>query len=131
MTLDRGCEAAGWPGEALPEKVDAAIVFAPAGEIVPEALASLDKGGTVALAGIHMSAVPPLDYERHLFHERTLRSVTANTRADGAGLLAEAARIPLRPDVTTYPLAEANRALQDLKADRIAGTGVLVMDADG
>jgi propanol-preferring alcohol dehydrogenase len=124
---------ADWAGEdaaRLPERADSAIVFAPAGELVPVALEAVKPGGTVALAGIHMSAVPPLDYERHLFHERTLRSVTANTRADGAGLLAEAARIPLRPDVTTYPLAEANRALQDLKADRIAGTGVLVMDAD-
>ena len=122
---------ADWAGEhaaGLPEPVDSAIVFAPVGALVPTALAALKPGGTVALAGIHMSPVPALDYERHLFHERNLRSVTANTREDGRGLLAEAAAIPLRPDVTAYPLAEANRALQDLKADRIAGTGVLVME---
>jgi propanol-preferring alcohol dehydrogenase len=82
----------------------------------------------VALAGIHMTDVPALNYERHLFYERNLRSVTANTRADGAGLLAEAARIPIRPDVTRYRLEDANRALQELKAGRIAGTGVLMME---
>ncbi len=122
---------ADWAGEdaaCLPEPVDSVIVFAPVGTLVPAALAALKPGGTVALAGIHMSPVPALDYERHLFHERNLRSVTANTREDGRGLLAEAAAIPLRPDVTVYPLGEANRALQDLKADRIAGTGVLVME---
>jgi propanol-preferring alcohol dehydrogenase len=108
--------------------VASAIVFAPAGEIVPAALVALKKGGTVALAGIHLSPIPALDYETHLFYERNLRSVTANTRADGRALLAEAARIPLRPATTTYPLAEANRALQDLKAGRIGGTGVLVME---
>jgi len=122
---------ADWVGKdpaGLPELVDSAIVFAPVGELVPPALAALKKGGTVALAGIYMTPVPPLDYEAHLFYERNLRSVTANTREDGRGLLAEAAAIPIRPDVTPYPLAEANRALQDLKADRIAGTGVLVME---
>ncbi len=113
---------------AMPGPVDAAIIFAPAGHLVPVALTTLKKGGTLALAGIHMSEVPPLDYERHLFHERNLRSVTANTREDGRELLAEAARIPIRPATTPYPLAEANRALQDLKADRIQGTGVLVME---
>jgi alcohol dehydrogenase, propanol-preferring len=122
---------ADWAGEdvsGLPEPVDSAILFAPVGDLVPPALAALKKGGTLALAGIYMSPVPALDYERHLFYERTLRSVTANTRQDGLDLLAEAAAIPIRPDVTAYPLAEANRALQDLKADRIAGTGVLLMD---
>jgi alcohol dehydrogenase, propanol-preferring len=123
-----GADWAGTDAAALPERVDSAIVFAPAGELVPVALEAVKPGGTVALAGIYLSPVPGLDYERHLFHERTLRSVTANTRADGAGLLAEAAAIPIRPDVTPYPLAEANRALQDLKADRIAGTGVLMME---
>jgi len=123
-----GADWAGADPAGLPEPVDSAIVFAPVGELVLPALEACRKGGTVALAGIYMSPIPSLDYERHLFYERTLRSVTANTRADGAGLLAEAARIPIRPDVTAYPLAEANRALQDLKADRIAGTGVLVME---
>ena len=118
-----------WVGGALdplPVKVDGGILFAPAGEIVPVALRSIEKGGTLAVAGIWLSAIPSLDYERELFYERNLRSVTANTRADGEALLAEAAAIPLRPRVTAYPLAEANRVLQLLKADQLNGTGVLV-----
>ena len=128
LALNLGAAWAGGPGEALPEKVDAAIVFAPAGEIVPEALASLDKGGTVALAGIHMTDLPPLQYERHLFWEKTLRSITANTREDGEALLAEAAAIPIRPRVTRYGLMDANRALQDLTEDRVEGTAVLMLE---
>lgn len=119
-----------WVGERpdeMPVKADSAIVFAPAGELVPAAMERLEKGGTLAIAGIHLSDVPAMNYERHLFHERDLRSVTCNTRDDGRGLLAEAARIPIRPHTTIYPLADANRALQDLKADRINGTGVLVI----
>ena len=119
-----------WVGEdanAMPVKVDSAILFAPVGDLVLPALAVLDRGGTLAVAGIHLSDIPALDYERFLFYERDLRSVTANTREDGRGLLAEAAEIPIRPHITTYALAEANRALQDLKDDRINGTGVLVM----
>jgi len=80
------------------------------------------------VAGIYLTDVPALQYERHLFYERDLRSVTANTREDGRELLAEAAEIPIRPHVTRYALADANRALQDLKADRIAGTGVLLIN---
>ena len=112
----------------MPVRTDSAIIFAPAGELVPVALEHLEPGGTLALAGIYMSDVPPLNYERHLFYERNVHSVTANTRADGRELLAAAAEIPLRPHVTTYPLADANRALQDLKADRISGTGVVVLE---
>ena len=82
-------------------------------------------GGTLVLAGVHMSNLPSLDYDRHLFHERDLRSVTSNTREDGRALLAEAAAIPVRARTTVYPLSEANRALADLAAGRIAGTGVL------
>jgi propanol-preferring alcohol dehydrogenase len=126
LALRLGAEWAGHPDEPLPVKVEAAIIFAPAGALVPRALADLDKGGTLALAGIHMSDVPPLSYERHLFWEKAVRSVTANTRADGEALLAEAAAIPVRPRVTRYPLAEANRALQDLAADRVEGSAVLV-----
>ena len=111
----------------MPVKADSAIIFAPAGELVPPALAALEKGGTLALAGIYMTDVPSLDYERYLFYERDVHSVTANTREDGRELLAEAAEIPIRPHVTEYALSDANRALQDLKADRISGTGVLVM----
>lgn len=124
---------ADWVGEsveAAPEKADAAILFAPAGELVPPALAALRKGGTLALAGIYMTPVPALDYERHLFYERNIHSVTANTRADGRELLIEAQAARIRPHTKTYPLEEANRALQDLQADRIDGTGVLVVRSD-
>jgi propanol-preferring alcohol dehydrogenase len=119
-----------WVGEnagQMPELVDSAIIFAPAGELVPPAMEKLKKGGTVALAGIYMSNVPAMEYEKHLFYERDLRSVTCNTRQDGVELLKEAAEVPIRPHTTTFPLEDANRALQDLKADRISGTGVLVM----
>jgi propanol-preferring alcohol dehydrogenase len=128
LAMELGAEWAGGPGERLPVKVDAAIIFAPAGELVPAALLDLDKGGTVALAGIHMSPVPAMVYEPHLFWEKTLQSVTANTREDGEHLLSEAAQIPIRPRVGRYPLADANRALQALAADRVEGTAVLVVD---
>ncbi len=128
LALALGAASAGGPAEALPEPVDAAILFAPAGELVPVALRALDKGGTLALAGIHMSDVPAMAYEPHLFWEKTVRSVTASTREDGLDLLREAAAIPLRPRVTRYPLARANQALQDLAADRVEGTAVLVVD---
>ncbi len=121
---------AAWVGEAaadMPIKVDSAIVFAPAGELVPPALAALEKGGTLALAGIYMTPIPEMGYEKYVFYERNIHSVTANTREDGRQLLTEAARVPVRPHTTTYPLSEANRALQDLARDRINGTGVLVM----
>jgi propanol-preferring alcohol dehydrogenase len=128
LALELGAAWAGGPGEAFPTKVDAAIVFAPAGELVPVALRGLDRGGTLALAGIHMSELPQMAYEPHLFWEKTLRSVTANTRADGEALLAEAAAIPIRPRVQRYVLTDANRALQDLAADRVEGTAVLLID---
>lgn len=127
LALQMGACWAGSQADQLPVKVHSAIIFAPAGELVPQALQKLQKGGTLALAGIHMSPVPQLDYETCLFYERDVRSVTCNTRDDGRRLLAEAAEIPIRPHTTCYPLAEANRALQDLKADRISGTGVLVV----
>lgn len=122
-----GATWAGQRAEDLPVEVDSAIIFAPAGELVPRALEKLAKGGTLSLAGIYMTPIPQLDYGRHVFFERDIRSVTANTRQDGRELLAAAAEIPIRPRTTTYPLADANRALQDLKADSIDGTGVLVM----
>jgi propanol-preferring alcohol dehydrogenase len=119
-----------WVGEdaaEMPVKVDSAIIFAPAGELVPPALEALQKGGTLALAGIYMTPLPEMDYGRYVFYERDIHSVTCNTRQDGRELLAEAAAIPIRPHTTTYPLAEANRALQDLKHDRLSGTGVLII----
>ncbi|PYN40351.1 MAG: alcohol dehydrogenase [Candidatus Rokuibacteriota bacterium] len=121
-----GATWVGGIGEALPAKAHGAILFAPAGDLVPVALRNLARGGTLALAGIYMTAVPPLDYERDLFYERTVRSVTANTRADGAELLAEAARIPIRTAATTFPLEDANRALALLKRGGFAGAGVLL-----
>ena len=128
LALELGAEWTGAAADTLPVKVDAAIVFAPAGALVPVALRGLDKGGTVALAGIHMSDVPAMSYEPHLFWEKTLQSVTANTRADGEALLREAAAIPIRPRVRRYTLADANLALQDLAAGRVEGTAVLVID---
>lgn len=120
---------AGSRAEDLPMALDSAILFAPAGEVVPPALKKLAKGGTLALAGIHLSDIPSLNYEDCLFYEKNLRSVTANTREDGRLLLQEAAGIPIRPHVTTYSLEDVNRGLQDLKADRISGTGVVVVAA--
>lgn len=125
LARELGAAWAGGSFDAPPVPLDAAIVFAPAGELVPAALERLDRGGTLALAGIHMSDVPPLDYQRHLFQERTVTSVTANTRADGRALLALAAAIPIRTRTTAYPLAQANEALLDLKQDRIRGAAVL------
>ena len=129
LARELGAAWVGGPGERLPAPASAAIIFAPAGELVPVALRDLDKGGTVALAGIHMSELPAMAYEPHLFWEKTLRSVTANTRADGEALLAEAAAIPLRPRVTRHPLDAANRVLADLRGDRLQGTAVLSLDA--
>lgn len=121
---------AAWVGgsfDAPPVALDAAILFAPAGELVPAALERLDRGGTLAVAGIHLSEIPPLDYQRHLFQERTLTSVTANTRADGRELLRLAAEIPIRTHVRRYPLEAANEALADLKHDRVRGAAVLAV----
>ncbi|MGH7420056.1 MAG: zinc-dependent alcohol dehydrogenase family protein [Candidatus Rokuibacteriota bacterium] len=123
-----GAAWAGGSSEGLPERVDSAIIFAPAGELVPGALRSLEKGGTLALAGIHMSDVPAMAYEPHLFWEKTLQSVTANTRHDGEALLAEAAAIPVMPRVTRYAIQDANRALQALAGDRVAGTAVVMLE---
>ena len=119
---------AAWVGgsfDAPPRPLDAAILFAPAGELVPAALERLDRGGTLAVAGIHLSQIPPLDYARHLFQERTLRSVTANTRSDGEALLRLAVEIPLETHTRPYPLEAANEALLDLKRDRLRGAAVL------
>lgn len=114
------------PADALPpEKLRGAIIFAPAGELVPVALNALDKGGTLALAGIYMTPVPELDYQRHLFLERNLRSVTANTREDGEALLRLAEEVPLRTHTEEFPLKAANEALHRLKHDQIRGAAVL------
>src|SRR5262245_29018348 len=106
-----GAAWTGDTGDLMPAPLDAAIVFAPAGEIVPPALRAVRKGGVVVLAGIHMSQIPAMDYGAHLFHEKTLRSVEANTREDGEALLREAAEVPIRPSITAFPLEAANDAL--------------------
>jgi len=124
-----GATWVGGAADSPPEKLDSAIIFAPAGELVPVALEALDRGGTLALAGIYMSQIPPLDYERDLFYERNIRSVTANTREDGEELLRLAAEIPIRTHTELFPLEEANEALQKLKHDGIQGAGVLVVEA--
>jgi alcohol dehydrogenase, propanol-preferring len=128
LALELGAAWAGAPGDPLPDKLDGAIVFAPVGAVVPIALRDLDKGGAVALAGIHMTDLPPMAYEPHFFWEKTLQSVTANTRDDGEALLAEAAAIPIRPRVTRYALADANRALVDIKSSEVEATAVLMLD---
>jgi propanol-preferring alcohol dehydrogenase len=104
------------------------VLFAPAGDLVPVALRNLARGGTLALAGIYMSTIPPLVYETDLFYERAIRSVTANTRADGVAFLAEAARAGVRLATTEFPLEVANQALELLKEGAISGTGVLLTD---
>jgi alcohol dehydrogenase, propanol-preferring len=126
LALALGAASAGDTFDRPPEPLDSAIVFAPAGEIVPAALAAVDRGGTVSIAGIHLSDIPPLHYADHLFQERQLRSVTANTRRDGEELLAIAARIPLRVETVAYPLDRADAALRDLAHDRVSGAAVLV-----
>jgi propanol-preferring alcohol dehydrogenase len=127
LAREMGAAWAGAAGATPPDTLDSAILFAPAGELVLPALEALDQGGTLALAGIYLTAIPALDYERHLFHEKNLRSVTANTRQDGEELLRVAAEIPIRPRTTSFPLAGANHALQQLKHDGIQGSGVLMI----
>ncbi len=122
---DLGAE---WAGDALgpsPEELDAALIFAPAGELVPAALRAVAKGGTVVCGGIHMSDIPQMPYEL-LWGERTLRSVANLTRADGEEFLALAPLVPVRTEVETFPLAEANEALDRLRSGRIRGSAVLV-----
>ncbi len=126
LALDLGAASAGDADAAPPEPLDGAILFAPVGTLVPPALAALDRGGTLAIAGIHLSDIPVLRYQEHLFEERTLQSVTANTRLDGEEFLAEAARIHLRVAAVPYPMDRADEALRDLREDRINGAAVLL-----
>lgn len=121
-----GAAWAGAAGELPPEPLDAAIIFAPAGKLVPAALRALRKGGTLALAGITMSPIPALEYEL-LYHERVLRSVANSTREDVRSLLRLATEIPIRTEIEPFQLPEANHALQNLKASKIHGAGVLVI----
>jgi propanol-preferring alcohol dehydrogenase len=125
LAVDLGAASVGDADDAPPVPLDAAILFAPVGTLVPVALEALDRGGTLAIAGIHLSDVPPLDYQRHLFGERQVRSVTANTRTDGTELLRVAAEIGIRSEVTPYPFEAADRALIDLAQDRVTGAAVI------
>jgi alcohol dehydrogenase, propanol-preferring len=120
-----GADWVGRSEEPPPHPLDAAILFAPAGNLVPPALEALDRGGILAVAGIYLSAIPQLDYERDLFYERELRSVTANTRADGEEFMKIAGKIPIRTHTTVFALSEANVALQMLKHDELKGAAVL------
>jgi propanol-preferring alcohol dehydrogenase len=120
-----GVDSVGDAADAPPEPLDGAILFAPAGELVPVALRALDRGATLAVAGIWLSDIQTLDYQRELFQERTLRSVTANTRSDGEALLTLAERFALTVTTTAYPMAQASQALADLAHGRYSGAAVL------
>jgi propanol-preferring alcohol dehydrogenase len=125
LAAELGCASVGRASDVPPVRLDAAILFAPAGELVPVALAALDRGGTLSIAGIHLSDIPSLDYQQHLFQERQVRSVTANTRADGEALLRIAAETHLEVHTTPYPFEAADTALADLAADRVTGAAVI------
>ncbi|MGY1605024.1 zinc-dependent alcohol dehydrogenase family protein [Geodermatophilus sp. SYSU D00815] len=120
-----GADSVGEATDEPPEPLDGAILFAPAGELVPVALRALDRGGTLAVAGIWLSGIPALDYSAELFQERRLRSVTANTRRDGEEFLRLAGRLGVRATTTAYPMAQAPRALADLAHGRFGGAAVL------
>ncbi|HEY9314072.1 zinc-binding alcohol dehydrogenase family protein [Williamsia sp.] len=130
LALELGAASAQDTYDSPPEPLDSAVVFAPVGDIVPTALEALDRGGTLSLAGIHMSDTPPLDYQRHLFHEKKIHSVEANTRSDAREFLQFAAQHLLHIETTEYPLTEAHTALRDLKAGHFAGAAVLRPDLD-
>ena len=127
LALGLGAASAGDAYAMPPEPLDAAILFAPVGDLVPVALQALDSGGTLSIAGIYLTDIPSLDYDKHLFRERTMRSVTANTREDGREFLAAAAKHHLNVSVTPYDFGRADAALDDLAADRVNGVAVLRM----
>ena len=126
LALQLGAASAGGAADPPPEPLDSAILFAPVGDLVLPALEALDRGGTLAVAGIHLTDIPTLDYQRHLFSERALVSVTANTRHDGTDFLETAARVPIRATTTAYDLDRADLALSDLAHDRVNGAAVLI-----
>ena len=125
LAAELGVDSVGEADGMPPEPLDGAVLFAPAGELVPVALRALDRGGTLAVAGIWLSDIPSLNYENELFEERKLRSVTANTRADGEEFLALAGRLGVRPTTIGYPMADAVQALADLAHGRFSGAAVL------
>jgi propanol-preferring alcohol dehydrogenase len=125
LALELGADWAGDVDDVPPVPLDGAVLFAPVGTLVPVALSALDQGATLAVACIHLTDVPALDYQAHLFRERTLTSVTANTREDGRELLALAGTLGLRPRTTAYDLSETDRALEDLASGRVTGAAVV------
>ncbi len=125
LAVTLGASSVGDTYDSPPEPLDGAILFAPVGEIVPVALAALDRGGVLAVAGIYLTDIPALNYEHHLFQEKTLRSVTANTRQDGQDFLDIALKIGITTTVRQYPFDQASQALSDLANDRITGAAVL------
>jgi propanol-preferring alcohol dehydrogenase len=125
LAQELGADSVGEAADAPPEPLDGAILFAPAGELVPVALRALDAGGTLAVAGIWLSDIPGLNYDAELFRERRLRSVTANTRQDGEQFLALAERFGIRATTVSYPMADAPRALTDLAHGGFSGAAVL------
>ncbi len=125
LAAELGADSVGETADAPPEPLDGAILFAPAGNLVPVALRALDRGGTLAIAGIWLSDIPPLNYDSELFEERQVRSVTANTRGDGEEFLALAARLHIKPTTVPYPMANAPQALSDLEHGRFSGAAVL------
>jgi propanol-preferring alcohol dehydrogenase len=125
LGLKLGAEWAGTIDQDPPAKIQSSIIFAPAGSMVPKAMGHLEKGGTLATAGIYMTPIPEIEYDSQLYHEKVLRSVANSTRNDGIELLDLAARIPVKTEVTSYPLEEAQKALLDLKEGRINGAAVL------
>jgi len=125
LAAELGADSVGGATDAPPEPLDGAILFAPAGELVPVALRALDRRGTLAIAGIWLSDIPPISYADELFEERQVRSVTANTRRDGEEFLALAARLGIKPTTVGYPMASAPAALSDLKHGRFSGSAVL------
>src|ERR1700689_1420525 len=130
LALELGAASAGGAYDSPPEPLDSAILFAPVGDLVPVAMRALDRGGVLAVAGIHLTDVPALNYENELFYEKELRSVTSNTRNDGREFLALAVRYDVRATTHVYPMSRAQQALQDLKAGRFDGAAVLVNDPD-
>jgi alcohol dehydrogenase, propanol-preferring len=127
LALALGAASAQGAADPPPVKLDAAILFAPVGDLALPALEALDRGGTLAIAGIHLSDIPVLNYQRHLFQERQMRSVTSNTRADAREFLAFAGRHHINVTTPEYPLGNADQALTDLGAGRIAGAAVLLV----
>jgi propanol-preferring alcohol dehydrogenase len=131
LARELGAASVGGARDRPPSPLDAAILFAPVGDLVPTAVEALDANGTLVTAGIHLSDVPVLDYQRHLFRERTLTSVTSNTRADGDDLLRLAVTLGVRPRVTVYPFRETPAALADLEGGRLAGAAVVSVSPEG